>query len=83
LALQGALYPKIEPDGMCGDCGRAPAAWGDWLCPRCRRRLEQEIAEASIEEEVCDGDPVRIADHLAAGGNSIGVVDGGTSWRKR
>ncbi|HEY66241.1 MAG TPA: hypothetical protein G4O02_16945 [Caldilineae bacterium] len=66
--IDGKVYPAFpEYDGICGDCGKRSAAWGDWLCPECRRRLEQEIAEAGIEEEVCDGDPICPADHLVTG----------------
>ncbi len=41
--VHGTL-PRLESDGLCWECGRRPASWGDWLCPRCRRRLEESLA---------------------------------------
>ena len=52
LAQRGPVYPSMqESDNMCGDCGQRPAAWGDWLCEKCRQRLEREIAEMEACEE--------------------------------
>jgi len=41
LGKCGPVYPRIpEDDGLCGNCRQRPAAWGDWLCSECRKRLD-------------------------------------------
>ena len=47
-------WPRpLEPDPICGECRQFPvASGGDWLCPRCRRKLEAE--RASYREEIED-----------------------------
>ncbi len=62
--IDGRVYPTFSGDGLCGDCGQRAAARGDWLCPQCRRWLEQKIAKARIGEVVCDGDSDPLADPL-------------------
>jgi len=43
--------PMLEDD-RCLECGRHPRAWGDWVCARCRRGIEDErVGEGSDEEK--------------------------------
>ncbi len=45
--LGGELYPRrLETDegrDICGVCQEWPAAWGDWMCSRCRAELEASL----------------------------------------
>jgi len=44
----GRVYPvkDVDSERMCGHCGERPAAWGDWLCEQCRRKLDEVWREA-------------------------------------
>jgi len=49
LATHGPVYPAIQEmdeERLCGECGERPAAWGDWLCTKCRERLDAIWREA-------------------------------------
>ena len=47
------VYPRpLEDDGLCGECGRRPASWGDWLCSQCRQELESRLEEALADDTV-------------------------------
>jgi len=39
----GEILPKQDDDGMCGVCHERPAAWGDWMCSRCRAEFEAQL----------------------------------------
>ncbi len=48
LGLVGdSLYPPPlgpeENGGVCGICHERPAAWGDWMCSRCRAEFEAQL----------------------------------------
>ena len=48
LAKTGPVCPAqdVESERLCGECGKRPAAWGDWLCEQCRRKLDEIWREA-------------------------------------
>lgn len=39
----GVLPKRKDDDGMCGMCRERPAAWGDWMCARCRAEFEAAL----------------------------------------
>ena len=56
----GEVLPKHkDDDGMCGLCGichERPAAWGDWMCRRCRAEFEAKLRwSMDVADEVTDG----------------------------
>ena len=51
----GEILPRPEEsDGMCGVCHERPAAWGDWMCSRCRAEFEAEL-RMDMGEDVDEG----------------------------
>jgi len=48
LTKTGPIYPAqdVDTERMCGHCHECPATWGDWLCEKCRRKLEEAWREA-------------------------------------
>ena len=55
--LGGELCPRrLETDedrGICGVCHERPAAWGDWMCSRCRAEFEAELRwDMDVADEI-------------------------------
>ena len=49
--LDGAyqeVYPNRQEDDLCGDCGERARAGDDWLCQRCRRKLNKVLRRAAL-----------------------------------
>ena len=55
LARRGPVYPAkdAESEPLCGECGKRPAAWGDWMCEHCRRQYDAVIYKAQNGELLC------------------------------
>ena len=47
----GEILPKQDDSDMCGICHERPAAWGDWMCSRCRAEFE---ASLQVDMDVAD-----------------------------
>lgn len=50
----GGVYSRRleteEDQGICGVCHKRSAAWGDWMCSRCRAEFEAELRMETDEE---------------------------------
>ena len=54
LTKTGPVYPAkdVDSERLCGECHARPAGQGDWLCTKCRERLDaiwREARESMME----------------------------------